>query len=39
MTSQQPTAHESVFNVLWLYGLYTLLSNATYLPGYYLLRL
>jgi hypothetical protein len=38
MTSQQPTAHESVFKrVLWLYGLYTLLSNATYLLGYYLL--
>jgi len=38
MTSHQPTTHESVFKrVLWLYGLYTLLSNATYLLGYYLL--
>lgn len=38
MTSQQPMAHESVFKrVLWLYGLYTLLFNAAYLFGYYLL--
>lgn len=38
MTLQQPMAHESVFKrVLWLYGLYMLLSNATYLFGYYLL--
>jgi len=38
MTILQPTTQESVFKrVLWLYGLYTLLSNATYLLGYYLL--
>jgi len=38
MNSRQPTTHESVFNrVLWLYGLYMLLSNAAYLFGYYLL--
>lgn len=38
MTSLPPAAHENVFKrVLWLYGLYTLLSNATYLLGYYLL--
>jgi hypothetical protein len=38
MTSHQTTGHESVFKrVLWLYGLYTLLSNAMYLLGYYLL--
>jgi hypothetical protein len=38
MTIRQPTTQESVFKrVLWLYGLYTLLSNATYLLGYYLL--
>ncbi len=38
MTAFQPTVRESVFKrVLWLYGLYALLSNATYLLGYYLL--
>jgi len=38
MTMLQPTTQESVFKrVLWLYGLYTLLSNAAYLLGYYLL--
>ena len=38
MTILQPTTQESVFKrVLWLYGLYTLLSNASYLLGYYLL--
>jgi len=38
MTSHQPTTHEGVFKrVLWLYGAYTLLSNAAYLLGYYLL--
>ena len=38
MTSHQPTTNESVFKrVLWLYGLFTLLSNAVYLFAYYLL--
>jgi hypothetical protein len=38
MTTLQPTTKESVFKrVLWLYGLYSLLSNAAYLLGYYLL--
>jgi hypothetical protein len=38
MTTLQPTTQESVFKrVLWLYGLYSLLSNAAYLVGYYLL--
>lgn len=38
MTLSQPTSNGSVLKrVLWLYGLYMLLSNATYLIGYYLL--
>ena len=38
MTTLQPTTQESVFKrVLWLYGLYSLLSNAAYLVGYYVL--
>jgi hypothetical protein len=38
MTSPRPAISDSVFKrVLWLYGLYMLLSNAAYLFGYYLL--
>ena len=38
MTIQPSMVRESVFKrVLWLYGLYTLISNAMYLLGYYLL--
>lgn len=38
MTSHQPTTNESVFKrIFWLYGLFTLLANAAYLFGYYLL--
>ena len=36
MNSPQVHVSGSVFSrILWLYGLYTLLSNATYLVGYY----
>ena len=36
MDSPQVHVSASVFSrILWLYGLYTLLSNATYLVGYY----
>lgn len=38
MTSAQPRRHDSIFKrILWLYGLFTLLSNISFLTGYYLL--
>ncbi|MFN8596301.1 MAG: hypothetical protein U0559_08980 [Anaerolineae bacterium] len=38
MNTSLVQVHDSVFKrALWLYGLYTLLSNAAYLVGYYLL--
>lgn len=38
MTSSQPALRDGVLKrVLWLYGVYMLLSNAAYLFGYYLL--
>ena len=38
MTTHQPGTNESVFKrILWLYGLFTLVANAAYLFGYYLL--
>ena len=37
-SSNQIQTHDSVFKrILWLYGLFTLLSNASFLVGYYLL--